>query len=308
LTLYANPVLIIPDTIAEIAVSFSPQNRVRRYAMIKSLAGKAIIPVAMAVTGFVIVCCILLYTVVKSDMTHTATLHASSLANLVAKSTHYSMLTSDRKTLRSIIENVGEQHEVEHVRIFNKKGLIEFSSNPKELNHLVNKKTAGCIGCHAGPIPTAELGAMQKARTFINEKGREVLAITEPIYNEPECYNAACHFHTSGQKVLGTLDVGLSRKPLRDALATMRGRMIVFTLLVLILSVGGVAALLRISILNPVKMLTRYCNDLADGKPGRKIPKFEGELESLAQSIKRVENLVNKERVPGPGGNDGDGH
>jgi HAMP domain-containing protein len=276
--------------------------------MIKSLAGKAVIPVALGVTGFVIVCCILLYSVIKSDMTHTATLHAASLANVVVKSAHYSMLTSDRKTLRNIIENIGEQHDVEHVRIFNKKGLIEFSSNPEELNHLVDKKTAGCIGCHAGPTPTAKLGAMQKARTFINEKGREVLAITEPIYNEPECYNAACHFHASGQKVLGTLDIGLSRKPLRDALVTMRGRMIVFTVLVLILTVGGVAALLRRSILTPVKILTGYCNDIADGNPEREIPKFEGELENLAQSLKRVAEAVKKNRIPGPGGNDGDGH
>ncbi len=276
--------------------------------MIKTLAGKAIFPVAIAVTGFVIVCCILLYSVIKSDMTHTATLHATSLANVVVQSTHYSMLTSDRKTLRNIIENVGEQHEVEHVRIFNKKGLIEFSSNPKELNHLVDKKTAGCIGCHAGPTPTAKLGAMQKARTFINEKGREVLAITEPIYNEPECYNSSCHFHTSNQKVLGTLDIGLSRKPLRDALATMRGRMIVFAVLILFLTVGGAAALLRRSILTPVKILTGYCNDIAKGKPGREIPEFEGELENLAQSLKCLSEKVKNDRIQRPRGDDGNGH
>ncbi len=276
--------------------------------MIKSLAGKAIIPVSLAVTGFVVVCCILLYSVIKSDMTRTATLHAASLANVVASSTHYSMLTSDRKTLRNIIKNVGEQQGVEHVRIFNKKGLIEFSSNPKELNHLVDKKTAGCIGCHAGPTPTAELGAMQKARTFINENGREVLAITEPIYNEPECYNAACHFHASSQKVLGTLDIGLSKKPLRDALVTMRGRMIVFTVLVLILTVGGVAALLRRSILTPVKILTGFCNEIADGKSIRELPKFEGEMENLARSLKRVEAELKKDRYAGPSGTGRDGN
>ncbi len=272
--------------------------------MIKSLAGKAIIPVTVAVTGFVVVCCILLYSIIKSDMTSTATLHATSLANVVVKSTRYSMLTSDRKTLRYIIENIGEQKDVEHVRIFNKKGMIEFSSNPGELNHLVDKKTAGCIGCHAGPVPAAKLGAMQKARRFVNEKGREVLAITEPIYNEPECFNAACHFHTSGQKVLGTLDIGLSGKPLRDALATMRGRMVIFTVLVLILTVGGVAAILRRSILTPVRILTDYCNEAARGNPPPEIPAFEGELENLAQSLKSLTDGMKKDRSPGADSSD----
>ncbi len=275
--------------------------------MTKTLAGKAIIPVTLAVTGFVIVCCLLLYSIIKSDMTGMATLHATSLANVVVKSTRYSMLTTDRETLRNIIKDIGEQHDVEHVRIFNKKGVIEFSSNAGELNSLVDKKTAGCIGCHAGPIPVAKLGTMQQARRFVNEKGREVLAITAPIYNEPACFNAACHFHAPGSKVLGTLDIGLSRKPLQDALATLRGRMIVFTFLILVLTVGGTAALLRRSILTPVRILTDYCQEMAGGVPDRDLPRFEGELEELAQSLRNVADKMKKERESGPGGDDRSG-
>lgn len=256
--------------------------------MVKSLAGKAIVPVALAVTGFVIVCCILLYSVMKEDMTHTAILHATSLAGVVTKSTHYAMLKSDRETLRNIIENIGEQNDVEHVRIFNKKGVIEFSSNRSELNRFVDKKTAGCIGCHAGPVPAAKLGTMQQARQFVNERGRAVLAITAPVYNEPECYNASCHFHTAGRKVLGTLDIGLSRQPLENAFSTMRGRMIVFSILILILTVGGVAALLRRIILAPIKIMTEYGNEIARGDITRDIPSFEGELGDLAQSLKNI--------------------
>jgi methyl-accepting chemotaxis protein len=256
--------------------------------MIKSLAGKAIVPVALAVTGFVIVCCILLYSIMKEDMTRTAILHATSLAGVVVKSTHYAMLRSDRETLRNIIENIGEQNDVEHVRIFNKKGVIEFSSNRGELKRYVDKKTAGCIGCHARPVPAAKLGTMQQARQFVNERGRAVLAITTPVYNEPECYNASCHFHSADRKVLGTLDIGLSRQPLENALSTMRSRMIVFSILILILTVGGVAALLRRILLAPIKLLTEYGNEIARGDISRDIPSFEGELEELAQALKNI--------------------
>jgi HAMP domain-containing protein len=256
--------------------------------MVKSLVGKAIVPVALAVTGFVIVCCILLYSVLKADMTDTAILHASSLAEVVVKSTRYAMLKSDRETLGNIIDNIGEQHDVEHVRIFNKKGLIEFSANRGEVNRIVDKTTAGCIGCHAGPVPTAKLGAMQQARQFENEQGRAVLAITAPIYNEPECYTAACHFHTANQKVLGTLDIGLSRQPLQKALSTMRSRMIAFSIFILFITVGGVAALLRRMILVPVKNLAEYCDELEQGNYSAEIPRCEGELEKLAQALKKI--------------------
>jgi len=269
--------------------------------MVKSLAGKAIVPVALAVTGFVIVCCLLLYSVLKADMTGTAILHASSLAGVVVKSTHYAMLKSDRESLRNIIVNIGEQHDVEHVRIFNKKGLIEFSANHGEVNRLVDKATAGCIGCHAGPVPTAKLGAMQQARQFDNERGRSVLAITAPIYNEPECYNASCHFHTASQKVLGTLDIGLSRQPLQKALSTMRSRMVAFSILILFITVGGVAALLRRMVLTPVKKLAEYCDELERGNYPQEIPSCEGEIEKLAQSLKKITVMLKnfESQLPG---------
>jgi hypothetical protein len=256
--------------------------------MINSLAGKAIIPVAVTVTGFVIVCCILLYSVMKVDMTATAERQATVLAGTVVKSTRYAMLQSDDENLRDIIANISSQQGVEHVRIFNKKGLIEFSSDQAEIKRFVDKRTAGCIGCHSGPVPTASLGEMEQARQFINAKGRAVIAITAPIYNEPDCYNASCHFHPPGQKVLGTLDLGLSRQPLQQSLATMRGRMLLFTIMILILTVGGVSALLVRSIFAPMRMIKNYCDALCRDDFKHGLPPFDGQMEELADSVQRV--------------------
>jgi len=265
--------------------------------MIRNLAGKAIIPVTIAVTGFVIVCCILLYSVMKVDMTADAVRQATVLAGTVVKSTRYAMLKSDDENLRDIIANISIQQGVEHVRIFNKKGLIEFSSDPGEIKHLVDKKTAGCIGCHSGPVPAARLGEMEQARQFVNGKGREVIAITAPIYNEPDCYNASCHVHPPGQKVLGTLDIGLSRQPLQQALATMRGRMAIFTAMILILTVGGVSALLGRTILEPLRKIKDYCDSLCRGDFKSALPLFEGQIEELAGSVRRVAAEMEKSGI-----------
>jgi HAMP domain-containing protein len=262
--------------------------------MIKSLAGKAIIPVAITVTGFVIVCCILLYSVMKVDMTDNAVRQATVLAGTVVKSTRYAMLQSDDENLRDIIANISSQHGVEHVRIFNKKGLIEFSSDQTEIKHYVDKKAAGCIGCHSGPTPASKLGEMQQARQFVNGKGREVIAITAPIYNEPDCFNASCHFHPSGQKVLGTLDIGLSRQPLQQSLTTMRGRMLIFTVMILILTVGGVSALLGRTILEPIRMIKNFCDALSRGDFKQTLPLLEGQMEELASSVRRVATKLEK--------------
>ncbi len=256
--------------------------------MLKTVSARAIVPVAVAVTGFVVVCCLLLYSVMKSDMTNDTIAHETNLTDTVIKSARYAMLKSDRETLRNIIANVGDQKGVEHLRIFNKKGLIAFSANPREVGQLVDKKSAGCIGCHTGPVPASAIGSMERARRFTNERGTEVLAITAPIYNEPACYNAQCHFHTSDQKVLGTLDIGLSAAPLFKTLAVMRGRMIVFTVMVLILTVGGVAALLRRQIFIPLREVEEFTTSIKDGNLDCELSGISGELEDLAENLNAI--------------------
>ena len=254
--------------------------------MFKTLSAQAIIPVTIAVTGFVVICCILLYSVMKSDLVNDAVTYSNGLADTIVKSTRYAMLKEDRETISKIITNVSEQKGLEHTRIFNKKGSIIFSGNKNEVGHLVEKKTAGCVECHDGPVPKASLGAMQKARRFVDERGVEVLAITAPIYNEPECFTAPCHVHPEGQKVLGTLDIGLSVPVLMKNLPVMRGRMIVFSLLVLLLSVGGVAALLWRNVFLPVRLLGEYAEHAVRGETPAELPRCGPELAALAENIR----------------------
>jgi hypothetical protein len=256
--------------------------------MFKSLTARAIVPVAIAVTGFVVICCILLYSVMKADLIADAVTYATGLADTVVKSTRYAMLKGDRETLSNIIDNVGEQKRLEHIRIFNKKGLIMFSGTQGEKGRFVDKKTAGCVECHDGPAPKETLAAMQKARRFVDERGVEVLGITAPIYNEPECYSAPCHVHPSGQKVLGTLDVGLSVSGLLKNLEVMRERMAVFSMLVLILTVGGVAALLWRNVFLPMRLLAEYTNLAVQGRIPDELPECGPELASLAKNIQSI--------------------
>jgi hypothetical protein len=226
--------------------------------MFATLAGKALVPVGLAVTGFMVVCCLILYSVIREDLLQGEIVHASSLADTMLKSTRYAMHKSDRETLATIIRNVGEQNGVDHVRIFNKKGIVKFSARPGELNRQVDKKAEGCIVCHRGAVPVTTLGTMQQARTFRKPDGMDVMAITAPIYNEPDCSVAACHIHLPDQKVLGTLDIGLSRTEHVRSLAMLRVQMTVFTFMSLLLTIGGVTALLRRNVFLPVQKLRDY--------------------------------------------------
>jgi len=264
--------------------------------MFKTLAGRALVPVGLAVTGFVVVCCLLLYSAIRSGVNRYAVTEATNLADTILKSARYAMLKSDRETLATIIHNIGQQKGVEHVRIFNKKGVVNVSAKPDELNRQLDKRAEGCIACHSGPAPTTTLGTMEQARTFKNSSGTQVLAITAPIYNEPECFNAACHVHPSSQKVLGTLDIGLAQDSLASSLAIIRTQMIIFTLMTLVLTIGGVTALLRRSVFLPMRRLREFVERLDQGKGPMpdKPPHLPLDLEKIAWSHFRLVQKLHK--------------
>lgn len=251
--------------------------------MFNRFVSKAIIPVALSLTGFVIVCSLILYSSIKEDFMRDAVRQETSLADTVVSSTRYTMMTEDRENLYHIIDSIGAQNGVEHLRIFNKDGVIMFSSDPGELNKVVDKTTDGCIECHSGSEPTVRLGSMQLARRFVNAKNHNVLAITAPIYNDAHCSAGGCHFHPSHQKVLGTLDIGLSTLSLDRRLRTLRWKMVFFCMMVLILSVGGVSALLRRNLLTPIDQLIDYVKKVSGEKLDDDFPKGVSEIETLGR-------------------------
>lgn len=256
--------------------------------MLKSINCRAILPVACAVTGFVIVCCLLLYSFIKGDLIRGEIQHAADLADTVIKSTRYAMLNDDRETLSNIIRNVGEQQQVEHVRIFNKKGLIMFSEHDEEINRFIDKTAAGCNSCHSDTETKRHLGTMAKARQFTNTEGHDVLAITAPIYNAPDCYTAACHVHDPSQALLGTLDIGLSQVPMQRTMGMLQNRMIVFTGMILVLTVGVVCALLYRQILMPIKKLADFTERQGNANLDHEIPDVSGEMARLAKAFQQM--------------------
>jgi hypothetical protein len=264
--------------------------------MFQSIATRSIIPVGLAVTGFVAVCCLSLYSIMKQDMIDDAAQNGRNIANTVVLSTRYAMLHNDRQNLGNIIANIGQHQGVEHLRIFNHDGLINFSRNQSEIGHKVNKKVEGCSGCHSGVKPAEQLATEKQTRRFVNERGVEVLAMSQPIYNEPSCSTSACHYHSKELKVLGMLDIGLDQGPLQNSLALMRYRMIVFTLMILVLTVGGVAALLNRSFFIPLKKLVAVTSIEDPYDSEKKLESGYGELSMLALNFHSLIVRLNNTR------------
>ncbi len=256
--------------------------------MFDNLIARAIVPVTIAVTGFVIFVCILLYTFVKSDMTDEALRNLNNCADTVIKSTSYAMMEDDRHSIQNIVTNIGTRANVELIRIYDQNGKSQFSGqdNPEVQSNTVD--------AHIAEFLQADLFTKETALRDIDHANGNI-TVSLPILNEPKCSTAACHFHAEDEPVLGFFSIAVTSGSLDKTLAVLRYRMMIFSIMVLFLTIGGVTALLRMNLFLPILRLTYNAEQAVQGVAEPDLPKSDHKLGKLNKDFR----LLVKQRDQG---------
>src|SRR5690348_13522749 len=69
---------------------------------------------------------------------------AERITDVIRRSTHYEMLHNDREALYNIIQELGSEPGIRRIRIFNKEGRIQFSTETREVGRIVDKSAEAC--------------------------------------------------------------------------------------------------------------------------------------------------------------------
>ena len=213
---------------------------------------------------------------------------AERISDVIKRSTSYHMLRNDREALYEILRTYASEPGIKTVRIFDKEGRISYSTNPAEVNQLVNKGAEACYGCHSQTQPLAKLNRPDRFRIYRNGAGR-VLGIINPIENRPECSNAACHAHPASQQILGVLDTNLSLGKADDALAASTRNMLLYTVLALAIIAVLTGWFVLQVVGRPVRELELGTRRLASGELGLQLAVHSrDEIGHLAESFNRM--------------------
>jgi len=159
---------------------------------------------------------------------------ADSASDIIKRSTRYGMLLNRKDDVHHIINTIATEENVEGIRIYNKKGEIIFSTIPSEQNKTVDMKAEACNICHSEEEPLESLPTKNRRRIFRTVNGSRLLGVINPIDNEYECYNAACHAHHEDQKILGVLDVRISLASVDEQLKKSRNSLIINALFIVL--------------------------------------------------------------------------
>ncbi len=216
-------------------------------------------------------------------------LSAERVSDIIHGSARHQMLRNDREGLYAQIRDLGAEAGVSRVRIFNKEGLISFSTDPREVGSMVDKRAEACYACHSQQAPLAKLSRPDRARSFKDPHGQRVLAVIRPIENRPECSNAACHAHPPGRRILGVIDAHLSLQSVDEQIAGHQRQFVGFTVAaILVMSLLSVV-FVWVVVHRPIQELTLGTQKVATGDLSHRLEvRSRDELGLLAASFNKM--------------------
>ena len=210
-------------------------------------------------------------------------------SDIIRQGLHASMLRNERERTHEMISLIGREPGVEAVRIYNKQGVITYSTTAREIGASVDRRAEACYVCHAAAQPLSAVPTTERARIYRKAGAYRVLGLINPIPNERPCSEASCHAHPASVSVLGVLDVQMSLEALDAEAAVARRRALGLSLGVVLLSMALVAAILYRAVFQPTQALRRGTERLADGDLAVEIDlPGTDELGQLATSFNRM--------------------
>ena len=215
---------------------------------------------------------------------------ARRITDVIVRSTHYEMLHNDQAVLHNRIDEMGAGPGIQKIRLFNRQGLIAYSTDAREIGRRVDKTAEQCIRCHpAQSAPLANLNPGDLSRRFQDAQGQPVLGVMQAVNNAPECWNAECHVHQAGQKVLGVIDADLSLATVESQIRQNQAALTWFLVAAIVFGCTAASLFMWVVVYRPVKELIKGTRRLAGGDLDYRLPvRSDDELGDLASSFNKM--------------------
>jgi two-component system NtrC family sensor kinase len=264
----------------------SSRTRIGRWSRLsRSLSTKLILLMTVALVGTFVLLGYLNIRLHRHHLEAAALGSAERISDVIKRSTSYYMMRNDREGLYHVMRTIGDEPGMVRVRVFDQEGRISYSTDPSEVNHIVDKNAEACYGCHAQSQPMTRLNRPDRFRIYRSD-GSRVLGIITPIENQPSCSNAECHAHPASQQILGVLDTNLSLVKADTQLAEGSRQMLLYTLLAMLIIAVLSWIFIERFVGDPLKALKAGTEHLSEGNLGYQIQSTsQDELGDLARSF-----------------------
>ena len=234
----------------------------------------------------------------REELLQQVQVNSSQLSRVVISSTRFAMLQNQPSHVDRIIQDVGDQEDIEKVRILSKDGVIIHSSDKQEIGRQVDQEAEACLACHLNEQSRLQSPMYGRTRFFSNQHGKRMLGSTAVIHNEPTCAGAGCHKSTQEQPILGVLDIIYPLDAIESTLRSNTYTVFALSFGFIILAGILVSYLVHRLIYLPLSDLDNGAERLAMGDLDNTIPvRSKDEFGHLARSFNSMTKALRKSRV-----------
>ncbi|MDT8324047.1 MAG: ATP-binding protein [Bacteroidota bacterium] len=177
----------------------------------------------------------------------------------------HGMQENDRENIWETITNMSDAPGIDVIRIYDKGGVIRYSTQRDESGKAVDMQADACTMCHGEATEFEQTSSDEFMRIYDSPRGHRVLGLIAPIQNRPGCSSAPCHAHPPEQTVLGVLDVQMSLEETDAHVASMQNVALLASLITFLILTAASAVLIYFFVHKPVKALIAGTGALAAG-------------------------------------------
>ncbi|NIO48598.1 MAG: HAMP domain-containing protein [Candidatus Aminicenantes bacterium] len=223
--------------------------------------------------------------------------NAVRLSQTIERSIRYEMLTARSDHVQRTLEDIGKQEGIEQIRIFDKKGKIIAADSMEEIGTPIDRNAEACYTCHKDRVPLETISTSDRTRIFKLEAGYRVLGVINPIYNEPSCYDSACHFHPKDQNVLGVMDILISLARFDEQIGAGRKQIAIYFFLTFLFISAASSLFIFLFVNTPIQKLIEGTQKIAEGDLNYRIGSYQSdEIGKLGMSFDKMTAELKKSR------------
>ncbi len=224
--------------------------------------------------------------------------HANQLSETLKKSIHHEMLSYHPDHIQESLSNISEDPCLREIRILNKEGRIKYSTTENEIGELVDRNVESCYACHEEDHPLEQLPIQKRTRILSSANDSlRAIGVINPIRNEPSCWEASCHAHSSDQTILGILDVTLCLKEVDEQLYRSKLRAGIFAVIAIFAISIIIGIFVKKWVDTPVNLLLEATKQVATGNLNYMITNLaDDELGLLAKSFNNMTRKMGEAR------------
>ncbi len=214
------------------------------------------------------------------------------VSDTIVSSVSDDMMNDRREEAYRVMDTIVRDEQVELLRLLDGRGRIHYSTRSADVGTSADTRDESCTPCHVPGRAAPAYSLAERAR-IVTHRGRRILSVVTPIYNQKACSSAACHAHPESTRIIGVLELGLGLESVDRETRTLAGSTALLAVLATLTLAGFTWLLVRRLVVRPVAQLVDGTNRVRAGSFNENVPVgSDDEIGALERSFNAMEQTL----------------